>query len=74
LTSFKELSKILLKRKPGFGPTAVHVGSVIGKVALGWVFFLAPRLSPAGIPAPVLHKRTNLHGSEVTQTTHAMYV
>jgi len=49
-------------------------GSVIGKEAMGWAFFLALRHSPANIPAPAQHNRTNSQGCEVTQTRHAMYV
>jgi hypothetical protein len=56
LTSFKALSTIISPRKPGLDPRPVHVGSVIGKVALGWVLYgllLLASLDPSYIIVPI---------------------
>jgi hypothetical protein len=43
--------------RPGFAPGSIHVGFVVGKVALGQVFFRVLRFSPVSIIPPSFHLR-----------------
>jgi hypothetical protein len=46
----------LSARRPGFAPRSIHVGFVVGKVALGQVFLRVLRCSPDNIIPPSLYK------------------
>jgi hypothetical protein len=50
----KRLVAGLSPRRPEFAPGSIHVGFVVGKVALGQVF-LRVLFSPASIIPPLLH-------------------
>jgi hypothetical protein len=41
-------------RRPGLAPGSIHVGFVVGKVALGQVFLRVLRFSPVSIIPPAL--------------------
>jgi hypothetical protein len=45
----------LSPRRPRFDPRSVHVGFVVGKMALGQVFPRVLRISPVNFIPPVLH-------------------
>jgi hypothetical protein len=47
--------------RPGFASRLFHVGSVVGKVALGQVFLRVLRFSPVSIIPPLLHIHSCYH-------------